>query len=465
LRAEASTVKNSLRFSLDSSQSVTVEGFSKPSVRLLDVSDPTNVKVSRLTAAPVGSEYTITVPTDPATNGPRNLYASLEWQFETPAGFSLNQPSTLNQSTGQEGSNQADLLIISYKDFIPRLAPLITKRQLEGLTVKVVDVEDVYDEFSYGAHSALAIKDFLARAAANWTPRPRYVLFVGDASYDPRNYEGYGYWDLVPTKLIDTQYEETCSDDALVDFDGDGIADIPVGRLPARTPAETDLMVSKIVSFQKANVPQTAMLVADAQCGYAGGCAPENKSCYYFDFAQANSDVAALLPSSITVHSVNRQTVCPDKQPAADLTTRNDIINSFNQGVALVNYSGHGNVNVWTGGGIFTSDDARALTNGNRLPFVVVADCLNGLFDDRALEGLGEAFLKNPNGGAVGVFASSGRTIPDGQQEMSKRLYQLLFGSQSTALGDAARQAKTATTDIDVRRTWILLGDPSMKIW
>jgi hypothetical protein len=73
--------------------------------------------------------------------------------------------------------------------------------------------------------------------------------------------------------------------------------------------------------------------------------------------------------------------------------------------------------------------------------------------------------LKAPNGGAVAAYASSGETIPDGQQDMSVRVYQLLFGPQSMALGDVTKQAKTSTTDLDVRRTWILLGDPSMKIW
>ena len=97
---------------------------------------------------------------------------------------------------------------------------------------------------------------------------------------------------------------------------------------------------------------------------------------------------------------------------------------------------------------------------------VIVADCLNGLFDDPVLEGLGETLLKAPHGGAVAAYASSGETIPDGQQEMSIRVFQLLFGAQSMALGDVTKQAKGAvTSDIDVRRTWILLGDPSMKIF
>jgi len=47
---------------------------------------------------------------------------------------------------------------------------------------------------------------------------------------------------------------------------------------------------------------------------------------------------------------------------------------------------------------------------------------------------------------------------------MGQRLFQALYGSQSMTLGDATRLAKAATTDIDVRRTWILFGDPTMKI-
>jgi hypothetical protein len=72
--------------------------------------------------------------------------------------------------------------------------------------------------------------------------------------------------------------------------------------------------------------------------------------------------------------------------------------------------------------------------------------------------------MKAPNGGAVASFASSGLTIPDGQHDMGKQLFQLLYQGPPIALGDATRQAKSATTDIDVRRSWILFGDPTMKI-
>ena len=103
---------------------------------------------------------------------------------------------------------------------LPSLAALVSQRQSQGFSVKVVNVEDVFDEFSYGLHTPQAIIDFLARARSSWTRAPGYLLLLGDASYDPRNYTGAGNFDLVPTKLIDTGSAgtstalETASDDA-----------------------------------------------------------------------------------------------------------------------------------------------------------------------------------------------------------------------------------------------------------
>jgi hypothetical protein len=159
----------------------------------------------------------------------------------------------------------------------------------------------------------------------------------------------------------------------------------------------------------------------------------------------------------MTVQRVNVRTDGPAQAKV-------NVIAGFNQGRALVNYSGHGNVNVWASSSIFTSNDALALTNGNNLSFVVVMDCLNGYFQDPTLLSISEALLRAPNGGAVAAFASSGLTFPDGQHEMSEQLYTLIYGAQPIALGDAIKIAKGATTDLDVRSTWIFFGDPSMKI-
>ena len=102
--------------------------------------------------------------------------------------------------------NAADLVIIGPKSFLslPNLAALVAQRQSQGYAVRVVDVEDIFDEFSYGAHTPQAITDFLVRARANWSQAPRYLLLLGSGGFDPRNFSGGAKPDLVPTKLVDT---------------------------------------------------------------------------------------------------------------------------------------------------------------------------------------------------------------------------------------------------------------------
>src|SRR6266545_274256 len=438
-----------LRFNLRGTHSRKVDGFTTPSVQLIDYTDPLNVGISKPASEPSGPGFAITVPTsDPPAKAPRLFYAIAKGQFDQPAGLALNQPSTLNQGTlSQTLTHGADFLVVSHKNFIPGLAPLLSQRQNQGLTAGVVDVEDVYDEFGYGTHGPQAIKDFLAYASTHWVTKPRYVIFAGDASFDPRNYMNVGNFDLVPTKLVDATYNETASDEWLTDFDNDGIGNVPVGRLALRTTAEADLIISKIINFAPANVQQSAILVADDPTGY------------YFNFETANDQVQALLQASMTIQRVNVRT------DGAALAKTN-IIAGFNQGRALANYSGHGNVDVWTQAAVFTSNDALALTNGNKLSFVVVMDCLNGYFQDPTLLSLSEALIKAPQGGAVAAFASSGLTLPDGQHEMSEQLYNLIYGAGAPpiALGDAIKIAKGSTTDIDVKRTWVYFGDPSLKI-
>jgi hypothetical protein len=41
---------------------------------------------------------------------------------------------------------------------------------------------------------------------------------------------------------------------------------------------------------------------------------------------------------------------------------------------------------------------------------------------------------------------------------------QLLFAAKKPTIGQAVAAAKAATSDLDVRRTWILLGDPTTRL-
>ena len=142
---------------------------------------------------------------------------------------------------------------------------------------------------------------------------------------------------------------------------------------------------------------------------------------------------------------------------------RQELLNGINRGPLLVDYIGHGSVEVWRGN-LFSSDDAEGLVNAYRLPFFVSMTCLNGFFQAPYADTLAEALLKAKGGGAVAVWASSGLTEPDKQAIMNKELVQFLFDRESLTLGEATARAKASVSDQDIRKTWILFGDPSQRI-
>jgi len=128
-----------------------------------------------------------------------------------------------------------------------------------------------------------------------------------------------------------------------------------------------------------------------------------------------------------------------------------------------VNYIGHGSVEIWSGDDLLDDTKASSLSNGTRLPLFIIMNCLNGFFHDVYTESLAEALLLSKKGGAVAVWASSGLTQPEPQVQMDKSVVSLLVG-QHLSLGDAVKKAKSTITDMDARRTYILFGDPLLRV-
>jgi hypothetical protein len=431
---------DALSISVGSQDTVRVKGFTNGSVRVLDITDPDNSQelTPVITAQPDGSYSADTQVIRADSENPHTLQIFADNVAAHPD--SLRNSNPTHWAAEDAG---ADFLIIAHRSLMGSVQPLADLRRSQGMAVDVIDVEDLYDEFSFGAHSPEAIHEFIRRASNSWKVTPRYVLLVGDATYDPRNYLGQGANDMVPTKLLWATDMKTASDDWMADMDGDSVPELAVGRLPVRTASEASILVSKIVNYVPGQSAQGALLVAD----HAGG----------IDFEGASSSLGQQLPASVPVQVVNRGT-----QDAN--TVRSQIIGNLNQGPQVVNYFGHGSVGLWTGAGLLTTGDAANLQNGNRLPLFTMMTCLNGYFHDVSGDSLAEALLKAQNGGAVAVWASSGQTSMEGQIEAAQSLYQLLFGAQPITLGDAVRGAKSATADQNVRRSWIFFGDPTQRI-
>jgi Peptidase family C25 len=427
-----------LAFSVPGGAAVDVSGFAAgEAVEILDVTDET--LVSRLAAgsADGGGGFRAIVP----GRGRRKVIARSATHTETLRSLTANRPSHWHDP-GQSG----DLVMIGRAQFLPALAPLQRLRQAQGWTVVLVDVEDLYDELSFGAKHPGAIRSFLARARAAPHP-PQAVILVGDASLDPRQFLGLGDLDLLPTKLVDTDFMETSSDDWFTDLDEDGIADVPVGRLPARTAAEVAALVGKLVQ---------APVFASTEAAAAGGplVFVNDANDPDLDFVATSLALQSDVPAALRKIGIDRG--APGVDPLALLRA------AMLEGPPFLSYVGHGSVGLWRGG-LLSAESVADLGGVGPGAFWSELTCLNGYFQDANQPSLAEALLARPTGGAFGIWTSSGFTDGNAQVAMGRAFAHNLF-VPGMSVGQAARLAKQSATDMDIRRTWILFGDPTWQM-
>jgi hypothetical protein len=416
-----------LSLNLQAGSAARLSGFPAASARVLDVTDP--AAPVRLPIGDDGSGMAVVLAPG---SGIRQLLAYLPGDWRTPASVTANGPSGWHAA----GSG-ADLVIIGSGELLASLQPLVRQRVAEGLSVAVVDIADVQDEFAYGEKSATAVRDFLQSAVQVWSKAPRYVLLVGTGTYDPRDYLGLG-GDLVPTGIVQTQFLESASDSWFTAFPGGG--GLSIGRLPVRTPEETSLLAEKIAGRSSASSSASLLLVADR---------PGTS-----DFPAMLDDVRARVPgASATVLLRGSDT---------DAALHDQVLAALRNGPAVVDYAGHGAETFWSGD-LLTVDDAAALAGSGKTSLFVHMTCLAGFFQDPRRQSLAVATLLADQGGAWGAWASTSMTWPADHPALNSALIASLL-SQGKTLGEATNAAMAAVNDPDIRATFALLGDPSAQL-
>jgi len=433
---------NWLKATAPAGETVHIAGFSSPQINVFDITDPLGVTQLFGVISLDGTSYAITFALPGSAVQQHTLLAFSDNQISAPAALEPHKPSAL-----YEQRRGADVVIITHPDFESSLAPLVKLHESAGEEVELVTIDQIFDAFNFGERSPFAVRDFLQNAVAHWAKKPQAVLLAGDASLDPRNYLGFGDFDFVPTRIIETAAFKTASDDWFSDFQQKGFATIPTGRIPVRTSADADVVVSKIVNYEKGigagTWNQQALVIADQNV--------DN------DFTTASNFAVASLPASLGVTQILANGLDPN-------VARQKILAALNNGALLVNYNGHGSVEQWSFADFLDDSSASALSNSDRLPVYLLMDCLNGFFHDVYSTSLAESLLLAKDGGAVAVWASSGFTDAAPQATMDQALLHILKDNPAISLGRAVLQAKSGVTDQDVRRTWILFGDPTMHL-
>lgn len=431
-----------------------------PQARVLDVTDP-GAPVLLEGAEPEGGGLVVS----DALAAPARYYAASAevapaWIAAAPA-QPLHSPE-----------RGADYIIVAHESLAAAVEPLAARRREQGLRVAVVKVGDVYDAFSHGVFTPEAIRDFLLDARERWArPAPRYVLLVGDGSYDYRDHLKTGAPNLIPPALVQVRGGmETAFDGWYVTpRSGPSVPCMAIGRIPAQTPADVACAVGKILAYEKApEAPwqKRVVLLADH-------ARDDNEPDIYeqaADVIRRNHIAGRLEVRSLALRKAEaiakhdatayREWVRANVTPA--------LIGAINDGALVVEYQGHGDAEFWSRLHALEPGDLAAMRNEGRLPVFLEVSCFTGWFDNPRLPGgrcMAEQMLFLPAAGSVASIAASRL----GGMNIDVSLWDQWLREGRATLGDALL-ATWEQRWSEQRGFWPaianynLLGDPALRL-
>jgi hypothetical protein len=317
--------------------------------------------------------------------------------------------------------------------------------------VKFAALEDVYDEFGFGEARPEAIREFLSYAYHHWKPpKLRYVLLLGDATYDFKDYLKTGVVNQLPPLMVKTSYLWTASDPTLAAVNGrDLLPDFAVGRLPASSAEELRVMVSKILAYETAPGGLDGLLVLAADNADAAGD-------FSADVVAIEGGVLAGKPVRLLLlHELGG-------------SMREEILRAFDEGASLVSYVGHGGIHLWADENVFNIADVSSLAPQSRQPILLTMNCLNGYFHFPYFDSLSEELLKADGKGAIAAFSPSGLSLNGPANAFHQALLDAVFRQGHRRLGDAvlaAQESYAATGALpELLSIYHLLGDPALRL-
>ena len=415
-----------------------VTGLTGRSVAIYRLTEAGPVRLVRARVAPDGDAYAITfrgAPTDET------------YLVASDAGV-LTPVLRAAQAYTDITSGTADYLMIAHPDFLAGLAPLVQYHQSRGLVVKVVNVEDIYAQFSGGTFDAQAIRDYVAQAITHMGVR--YILLVGGDSYDYRDFTGNASLSFIPSLYAATTIYSRFDpvDPLYTDVDGDNVPDAAIGRFPVRTAAELASAINKTLAYASKPYGGTALFAAD---NAEGG----------ISFSAVSNMLIGQLTGDWTVTNAYL-----DLHSAA--AARSTIVDTINAGVALVNFAGHSGPYSWTYDGLFNTANAAALQNSGAPTLVVQWGCWNTYYVNPAGNTLAHTFMLSGDQGAAAVLGATSLTWASSEEALSRHLMPYLT-QPGRAVGEAMLQAKrdlaqSSPTMHDVLLGWTLLGDPALVV-
>lgn len=367
------------------------------------------------------------------------------------------------------GLSVPEFVIITHSNFYNSAVALADfHRSYDGMSVEVVSAEKVYNEFSSGVKDATGIRNFI-KMLYDKSNTLKYVLLMGDGSYDNRNIKSANN-NFIPTFQSNNSLSPTSSfitDDYFVILDNgesvyDGAVDLGIGRIPAATQYEAELVVDKIKNYYSIDAlgdwKNIVCFIGDDEDG----------NLHMNDSERLANDVNANHREFVTdkiYFDSYKQVASPAGESYPDVTEA--INRRVKDGVLVLNYVGHANNRFMADERVLGISDVNAWSNSDNLPIFVTATCEFSRFDAEETS-IGEYVLFNANGGGIGLFSTTRVVFAYSNFLLSKSFYEYVFAKDENGkryrMGDIMRLAKVNTINTTNKRNFSLLGDPALKL-
>jgi len=383
----------------------------------------------------------------------------------------FREPELIGEVSNQNlhALSTPEFVIITHPNFINSANRLANfHRSYDGMTVEVVTSDQVYNEFSSGALNATGIRNFL-KMFYDRDNKLKYVLLFGDGSFDNRGLRS-STKNFIPTFQSDNSLVPVASfvtDDYFVILDAgesvyNGSDDLGIGRIPASTTYEAELVINKIENYYSpkalGNWRNIVCFIGDDEDGSLHMSDSEKLA------SQVNTNHGEFITDKIYLDAY-LQIVSAGEQKYPDVT---DAINSrVKDGVLILNYVGHANERYMADEHVLDISNVNSWSNTNNLPIFVTATCEFSRFDADDMS-IGEYVLFNPVGGGIGLFSTTRLVFAYSNFLLSKSFYNFVFETDDKGnryrMGDIMRLAKINTINTTNKRNFSLLADPALRL-
>lgn len=440
-------------------------GFSETGL-IWDITNPMNPVHQQFQP---GTTASFIVANDPSA-APREFVAFNSSDAFTPVYDKVVANQNLHQIS------RADLVIIYFDDFESAAMQLAAHRRSHNqMEVVAVPVSLVFEEFGGGSADPSAIRDF-ARMIYTRDPSFRYLLFIGDATYDYLNrFKEVPFENFIPAFETEESLDPIRSfptDDfyALLDpEEGNtlkGAIDIAVGRLPVSSEEEATAMVAKIIHYDShpsvlSDWRQRVVMVADDQDGNT-----------HLNQADGLAVKKSLDHPELNIYKIYLDAYTQESTPGGDRypAVNDDLDLNINKGALTVTYLGHGGQNGWTQERVLGINQAQSYNNLDNMPLFITATCSFAGYDEPSFTTAGEHLLTNPSGGAIALMTTVRAVYSGSNERLTRNVLDLIYEPDGPGnypgIAEVLRRSKNVGLDsIDVNaRKFTLLGDPSLKL-